>query len=259
MSRLDLRSDVNLPVTISLRLNGGNALQEKAEFANICLGGGLIKSHKSYPINKVVQLHCDLPGSGEVKVAGEITRTDERGRFAARFYNLPTETKLKIWHYIREYLPRLDSCPYCRNDQVSNAARCRSCGMILDFSSSDYLEKHEKWAFLKRLAVASEIFSLDDISRILKFIDQDILGIGRSFKEESTTLDSGAWPGSHYDAIFEKLASLASLREAKNIIEKQKLIEALNRHNNNISKVAKVLEVSRPSVYSMIKRHGIEN
>jgi transcriptional regulator with PAS, ATPase and Fis domain len=51
--------------------------------------------------------------------------------------------------------------------------------------------------------------------------------------------------------------ALTSLREVRYSIEKQKLIEALKHCDNNISKVARVLGISRPSVYSLKKKYNI--
>lgn len=50
---------------------------------------------------------------------------------------------------------------------------------------------------------------------------------------------------------------LTSLREVRHSIEKQKLIEALKHCNNNISKVSRVLGISRPSVYSLRKKYKV--
>ena len=50
---------------------------------------------------------------------------------------------------------------------------------------------------------------------------------------------------------------LTSLKEVRHSIERQKLIEALKHCNNNISKVARVLGISRPSVYSLRKKYNI--
>jgi two-component system NtrC family response regulator len=51
--------------------------------------------------------------------------------------------------------------------------------------------------------------------------------------------------------------TMTSLKEVRYSIEKQKLIEALRHCNNNISKVARVLGISRPSVYSLRKKYNI--
>ncbi|MCK5512392.1 MAG: hypothetical protein KAI96_06260, partial [Thermodesulfovibrionia bacterium] len=56
---------------------------------------------------------------------------------------------------------------------------------------------------------------------------------------------------------IDNMSSISSLREVRNTIERQKLIEGLNICNNNISKTAKVLGISRPSVYSLKKKYKI--
>jgi transcriptional regulator with PAS, ATPase and Fis domain len=50
---------------------------------------------------------------------------------------------------------------------------------------------------------------------------------------------------------------LTSLKEVRYSMEKKKLIEALKHCNNNISKVSRVLGISRPSVYSLRKKYNI--
>ena len=56
---------------------------------------------------------------------------------------------------------------------------------------------------------------------------------------------------------IDNMSTISSLREVRNTIERQKLIEGLNICNNNISKTAKVLGISRPSVYSLKKKYKI--
>ncbi len=51
--------------------------------------------------------------------------------------------------------------------------------------------------------------------------------------------------------------TVTSLREVRYSIEKQKLVEAMRHCNNNISKVARILGISRPSVYSLRKKYNI--
>ncbi len=54
-----------------------------------------------------------------------------------------------------------------------------------------------------------------------------------------------------------KMEEVTSLREVRYSIEKQKLIEAMKHCNNNISKVARILGISRPSVYSLRRKYNI--
>lgn len=55
--------------------------------------------------------------------------------------------------------------------------------------------------------------------------------------------------------LEEKKAS--SLKEMKVNIEKQKFVEALDITSYNISKAARLLGVSRPTIYSLIKKYGL--
>ena len=49
-----------------------------------------------------------------------------------------------------------------------------------------------------------------------------------------------------------------TLRELREIFEKEILLESLLRHNGNVSKVAEELEISKPSVYHFIKKHNLQ-
>jgi two-component system NtrC family response regulator len=46
------------------------------------------------------------------------------------------------------------------------------------------------------------------------------------------------------------------LKDARNMIEKKLVGEALDAANGNIQKVSESLGVSRPTVYDLMKRHG---
>ena len=54
-----------------------------------------------------------------------------------------------------------------------------------------------------------------------------------------------------------EMETVKSLKEVRHTIERQKLIEAMKHCNSNISKVARVLGISRPSVYSLRKKYNI--
>ncbi len=53
------------------------------------------------------------------------------------------------------------------------------------------------------------------------------------------------------------MENIASLRETKSSIEKQKLMEVLEMTSHNISKASVLLGVSRPTIYNLIKKYGI--
>ena len=51
---------------------------------------------------------------------------------------------------------------------------------------------------------------------------------------------------------------LSSLRQAKELVEKIHVEEALARHGGNISRTAREIGVSRPTLYSFIKKYNLE-
>ena len=53
------------------------------------------------------------------------------------------------------------------------------------------------------------------------------------------------------------MENIASLRETKASIEKQKLMEVLEMTSHNVSKASVLLGVSRPTIYNLIKKYGI--
>lgn len=256
MSRLDIRCRVNLPANVSMHSQSGAVAWEKARFSSLSLGGGLLETGTSHPGGSVVDIECMLPRHGTLKMTGQVLRR-EAGGIAVRFLPVKRENKAKLWNYLRTHISDLTTCPFCRSKILENQNECATCGMSLEFDSPRYVSIHEKWSFIKRLAMKSEFLSVDDISRINDFIDRDILGIGK--RDESGL--SSTVRGSRDDEVFRRaygeLAKTSSLKKAKSIIEKQKLIETLQMYRNNISQVAKALQVSRPSVYAMKKKYHV--
>ena len=52
---------------------------------------------------------------------------------------------------------------------------------------------------------------------------------------------------------------LATLKEARETAEKNAVRQALALSGNNISQAAKLLEISRPTLHDILKKHGINN
>jgi transcriptional regulator with PAS, ATPase and Fis domain len=181
MSRLDVRCKVDLPVSLLLDNNGKGITERKAKFSSLSLSGGFIEYKPPYPESKIVGLRYDLPRHGEFEILGEILRK-ERDGIATKFYNLNRDAKLKLWDFLRENLPDDPTCPYCGKENTRRVRRCDSCGWNLNFNSQDYIVEHEKESFLKRIALKSKSFSLEDIYKILNFIDVEILKIGKNLE-----------------------------------------------------------------------------
>lgn len=55
----------------------------------------------------------------------------------------------------------------------------------------------------------------------------------------------------------EVLPPATTLREAKERIEQDYILAAMERHGGNIVKAADELGVSRPTLYDLMKKHGL--
>jgi transcriptional regulator with PAS, ATPase and Fis domain len=179
--RLDVRCVVDLPVSVVFDTNGSGSTEKDSRFSNLSLGGALLDCSAPYKPNKMVSLKYELPRHGEYEVLAEITRIENK-QVATRFYNLHRDAKLKLWDYLKENLQDYDKCPYCGIRITQRVIRCNNCGWSLNFDSPDYIVEHEKETFIKRLATKSEFFSLEDIYRIVNFVDVEILGIGKNYE-----------------------------------------------------------------------------
>jgi two-component system NtrC family response regulator len=50
-----------------------------------------------------------------------------------------------------------------------------------------------------------------------------------------------------------------TLREARDKVEREKIAHAVSKHGGNIAKAARELGISRPTLYDLAKKHGIQN
>ena len=181
MARLDIRSKVDLPVNVIYGNGDSGALEKKAKFSELSLSGAFINFNPPYPDKSIVALRYELPKHGEFEILGEIVRKEKEG-IATKFYNVNRDIKLKLWDYIRENaIEEQPACPYCGTETARKVRKCSVCGWNLNFASPNYLVDHEKESFINRLTTKSKTFSLEDIYKLLNFIDVQILGIGKSW------------------------------------------------------------------------------
>jgi transcriptional regulator with PAS, ATPase and Fis domain len=180
MSRLDVRCKVDLPVSVIHTDTAGKGIkEEKARFSSLSLGGGFIDYQSPVSESEIISLKYDLPRHGEFEILGEITRHEKKG-FATRFYNLNRDAKLKLWDFIKDNITEELSCPYCGKKSDQKLRQCDDCGWNLNFYSQSYIVEHEKESFIKRVIHKSKSFSLEDVYKILNFIDVEILKIGKN-------------------------------------------------------------------------------
>jgi ribosomal protein L37AE/L43A len=180
MGRLDVRYNVELPVRIVIENNVDKGVSEtKSKFTSLSLGGGVIDYSLPHDFGRIVSLKYDLPRHGEFEILGEVLRSHENG-IATRFYNLNRDAKIKLWDFIKESITDDPSCPYCGKHHDQKLMKCDNCGWSLNFHSSDYIIEHEKESFIKRFELKSMGFSIEDMYRVLNFVDVDILKIGKN-------------------------------------------------------------------------------
>lgn len=76
-----------------------------------------------------------------------------------------------------------------------------------------------------------------------------------------TTTDSRIYPADlgFDDGVDRESDALPTLREARDAAEKTAIRQALALCGNNISQAAKLLEVSRPTLHDLLKKHDIES
>jgi two-component system NtrC family response regulator len=122
------------------------------------------------------------------------------------------------------------------------------------------LAEHMATVFSKELKTQNKKFSKAAIDAIRKYdwpgnirelqnrVKRAIvLATGHLIKVEDLELD----------APHVYLATSASLKDARESAEREILIGALRKNNRNISKTAKALGISRPTLYDLITRHGL--
>lgn len=178
MQRLDVRCRVDLPVNVILDNNGGGIIEKKTKFSELSLSGAYLDYKPPHPDKKIVDLKYELPRHGEFEILGEIVRKEQEG-IATKFYNINRDTKLKLWDYIRENLVEGTTCPYCNRENTRKVRKCNICGWSLNFNSPNYFIEHEKESFINRLALRCSAFTLENIYKVINFIDVEILKIGK--------------------------------------------------------------------------------
>jgi transcriptional regulator of acetoin/glycerol metabolism len=179
MQRVDARCNVHLPVRV-WKVNGEPSVERSASFSVISLNGALIDFKQPSFEQQVIGLRYKLPKHGEFDMLGKVIRKEKDG-LAVQFYNVNRDTKIKLWDYIKENIQESNVCPYCSGENEQKVSKCRVCGWNLNFHSPDYLVHHEKESFINRLNARSTALTIEDICKIINFIDVEVLGIGKSW------------------------------------------------------------------------------
>lgn len=166
MSRLDVRCDSRMPVTVALDSQSA-PLSCQAMTLNVGLRGAFINAPLSFPEQADVKLRTNLEGYGELEINGKIVRSEENGA-AIKFVNMGADAKSRLWEHIRENLYE-KYCPYCGITHPSNNGKCLQCGRNIDFSAPLYLDEHE--SEVAALWLESLNGAIHDFNRKMKSIE----------------------------------------------------------------------------------------
>jgi transcriptional regulator with GAF, ATPase, and Fis domain len=178
--RLYPRANLQLPVVLSLDFKEIDAV-----FKNLSPNGALISSLSQISqkniMGKTVMLTYDLPDHGTLEHCGHIIR-GRLNSYALKFNNLAHEKKLKLWNYIIENLTNDNQCPYCGVQYEKKPFVCSFCNWQLNFDSKEYIAYHNKTRLIKKLHTLIEEQSIEQLEKIMHFLDVDILKNDRSPK-----------------------------------------------------------------------------
>ena len=74
--------------------------------------------------------------------------------------------------------------------------------------------------------------------------------------EEGMIKDDAPQTTSAGDSLVTRIAGL-NLKEARGLVEKELLLRAVKKYNGNVKAMAQELGISRPTLYDLMKRHGL--
>ncbi|MBU0988057.1 MAG: sigma 54-interacting transcriptional regulator, partial [Proteobacteria bacterium] len=172
-TRLYPRAKIHLPVVLTLGFKEIDAV-----FDNISPNGALISSlsriSQKKIIGKTALLKYHLPNYGTLEHSGCIIR-GKNNSYALIFKNLEHEENIKLWQYIIKKLADYNKCPYCGTQYEKRPSVCRICNWQLNFDSKEYISYHKKTCLIKKLHAMVEEQSIDQLDKIMHFIDVDIL------------------------------------------------------------------------------------
>ncbi len=155
--------------------------RQKAEIIELSPSSILLK-----PFNPVLSIHrqdissnapvvlaFSLPGHGRFEYSCNIVRIDRNG-YVLRPSDIDFTGKLKLWQFVAKRLANLNTCPYCGRVYDQLPILCPRCGWMLDFTSPNYFEYHEKTLLLLRLFFKSKALSADELRRVINYLDTEI-------------------------------------------------------------------------------------
>ncbi len=169
MARLDIRCNVQVPVTLMPVRRWGNSPQQ-ALTRDMGIYGAFLKAPLSLPVDALINLKAHLPYA-PVETEGRVLRREEAG-LAVKFTRLDRRAKSLLWDYIKEKIPHWERCPFCGAENPPGVDYCGGCGLFINFHIDNYLEIHEREVISRqsrRLESALERFNerMEEIERRL--------------------------------------------------------------------------------------------
>lgn len=237
MGRLDARAEVNIPAKAQY-FQDGKLVSSPVTICDMSLGGALIKGLK--PDVDFVRLCPER--RPRLELQGEIVRKENDRAALKLFFSSELQAK-RLWEQIRTALDTLNTCPYCGDALQEPGDVCADCGNLLDFSRENYLTEHLLETLLAR--IQQRVADVDNASPVtlLHLLDREVLNT--NFGAKSDLTKSGGRNG--------------TLKTEVSKIEKEMLLKTLAENGYNISRTARTLQISRPSVYALMKKHHIQN
>lgn len=215
----------------------GAAPQEAVTIRQLSLGGAFLSGISPGDCGKML-IRVPLPSSDVLGITAELVRAQGNGA-AVRFQSADMETLTGLWSYIRDFIPLGGACPYCnQKNGPLGFPRCRKCGRLLAFQDDNYLKNHIKETFSERIMHRAKGFDAAQMLRMLSLMD----------KKPSQTKEAAANEPTQDLNLKNLVAST----------KKDLVLKALAENRFTISRAAKALSISRPTLYSLIDKYGIE-
>ncbi len=200
--RFSPRVEMKLPAEIEIGA-------EKKDILIVTLGldGAFVRNSipafdgKSLPNGFVIRY--ELPQQGVLEHAANIVRKEADG-YALSFCDVARATKLKLWQYIVDNLIPAGVCLFCGQRYTVMPQVCKNCGWDLMIEKQGYFEYHEKMVVVKRLENRVKELKLEQLQKLVNFVDGDLLKVGITEEMQNFV---GTSP--HMLEIFSKIRKVA--------------------------------------------------
>ncbi|MGD0228912.1 MAG: sigma-54 dependent transcriptional regulator [Syntrophorhabdales bacterium] len=121
-------------------------------------------------------MRYELPRQGTLEHTATIIRKDPDG-YALSFHDIDQTMKLKLWQYVADNLVLDGACPFRGQRYAILPDLCRNCGWDLVFDKQGYFDYHEKMVTVKRLEERVKDLRLDQLQKLVNFVDVDVLKV----------------------------------------------------------------------------------